>query len=56
LIEKIVEEFDRLNPNNRLSVDYIRREYRLKVAGESHYEKLNAIIKRSLNSAKLYVI
>ncbi len=56
LIEKIVEEFDRLNPNNRLSVDYIRREYRLKVAGESQYEKLNATIKRSLNSAKLYVI
>lgn len=56
LIENIVDEFNKLNPNNRLSVDYIRREYRLKIAGESHYEKLNATIRRSLNSAKLYVI
>ena len=36
-----------------LNIERVRRELRLKVAGEHHYEKLNEIIRKSINTAKI---
>lgn len=56
LVLKIKDEFSKLEPVHRMKVKYMRKEYRVKIAGESHYEKLNVAIKKSLNSAKIYVV
>ncbi len=56
LLMQIKDAFSNLEPTHRMKVEYIRKEYRVKIAGESHYEKLNVAIKKSLNSAKIYVV